>query len=51
MLIELEEMTAPEAAEVLSLKLNTVYTRLRAGRRDFDAEVARRAARDEWRLR
>lgn len=50
-LIELEEMTAPEAAEVLSLKLNTVYTRLRAARRDFDAEVARRAARDEWRLR
>lgn len=50
-LMELEEMTAPEAAEVLSIKLNTVYTRLRAARRDFDAEVARRAARDEWRLR
>ena len=50
-LIDVEEMTAPEAAEVLSVKLNTVYTRLRAARRDFDAEVARRAARDVWRLR
>jgi RNA polymerase sigma-70 factor, ECF subfamily len=50
-LIDIEEMTAPEAAEVLSLKLNTVYTRLRTARRDFDAEVARRAARDVWRLR
>lgn len=50
-LMELEEMSAPEAADVLSLKLNTVYTRLRAARRDVDAEVARRAARDEWRLR
>lgn len=50
-LMELEEMTAPEAADVLSVKLNTVYTRLRAARRDVDAEVQRRAARDEWRLR
>lgn len=45
-LIELSEMTAPEAAEALGLKLNTVYSRLRAARHDFDAEVERRAARD-----
>ena len=49
-LIELSEMTAPEAAEVLGLQLNTVYSRLRAARQDFDAEVERRAARDGWRL-
>lgn len=45
-LIELSEMTAPEAAEALGVKLNTVYSRLRAARHDFDAEVERRAARD-----
>lgn len=49
-LIELSEMTAPEAAEALGVKLNTVYSRLRAARQDFDAEVERRAARDGWRL-
>lgn len=50
-LVELEEMTAPEAAEALGLKLNTVYSRLRAAREDFDAAVARRAAREGWRYR
>lgn len=50
-LMELEEMSAPEAAEALSVKLNTVYSRLRAARQDFEAEVSRRAARDEWRFR
>lgn len=50
-LMELEEMTAPECAEALSLKLNTVYSRLRAARQDFEAEVARRAAREGWRMK
>jgi RNA polymerase sigma-70 factor, ECF subfamily len=50
-LVELEEMTAPEAAEALGLKLNTVYSRLRAAREDFDAAVARRSAREGWRFR
>lgn len=50
-LIELEEMTAPEAAEALGMKLNTVYSRLRAARQDVDAAVARRAAREGWRFR
>lgn len=49
-LIELSEMSAPEAAEVLGVKLNTVYSRLRSAREDFDREVERRAARDGWRL-
>ena len=34
-LAELEQMTAPEIAKLLSLKLNTVYSRLRAARRDL----------------
>jgi RNA polymerase sigma-70 factor (ECF subfamily) len=34
-LAELAQMTAPEIAELLSLKLNTVYSRLRAARRDL----------------
>jgi RNA polymerase sigma-70 factor (ECF subfamily) len=33
MLVELEEMTAPEVACALDVKLNTVYSRLRAARR------------------
>jgi RNA polymerase sigma-70 factor, ECF subfamily len=41
-LAELEQMTAPEIADALSIKLNTVYSRLRAARRDFDSAVARR---------
>ncbi|MDX2012602.1 MAG: RNA polymerase sigma factor [Myxococcaceae bacterium] len=31
-LMELEQLTAPEVAEVLSVKLNTVYSRLRLAR-------------------
>lgn len=40
-LMELSDMTAPEVAQVLGIKLNTVYSRLRVARRDFDAAVAR----------
>jgi RNA polymerase sigma-70 factor (ECF subfamily) len=46
---ELEEMTAPEIAEIAGVPLNTVYSRLRAARQDFDAALKRRRARDEWR--
>ena len=35
LLAELAQMTAPEIAELLSVKLNTVYSRLRAARRDL----------------
>lgn len=38
-LAELEQMTAPEIAEALELKLNTVYSRLRAARQRFDAAL------------
>jgi RNA polymerase sigma-70 factor, ECF subfamily len=37
---ELEEMTAPEISEALSVNLNTVYSRLRAGRERFVAFLA-----------
>lgn len=35
-LAELEQMSAPEIAEALSVNLNTVYSRLRAARKAFD---------------
>lgn len=46
---ELEQMTAPEIAEVTDTKLNTVYSRLRAARKAFDEGVKRHRARDERR--
>ncbi len=44
-LAELEEMTAPEIAELLGVNVNTVYARLRAARRDFDAAHTRHRVR------
>lgn len=41
-LAEVEELTAPEIAKRLSIKLNTVYSRLRAARRDLRIEPDRR---------
>lgn len=46
---ELEQMTAPEIAEVTETKLNTVYSRLRAARRLFEDGVKRHRAQDERR--
>lgn len=39
-LAELEQLTAPEISEVLSVNLNTVYSRLRVARAAFNAAVA-----------
>ncbi len=50
-LAELEQMTVPEIAEAVETNVNTVYSRLRAARRDFDQAVARYRARDQWRER
>jgi RNA polymerase sigma-70 factor (ECF subfamily) len=50
-LSELEQMSAPEVAAALSVNVNTVYSRLRAARRDFDAALKRLRTRDEWRTR
>jgi RNA polymerase sigma-70 factor (ECF subfamily) len=50
-LAELEQLTAPEIAEALGLKLNTVYSRLRLARAAFAEAAARHRARDAWRMR
>jgi RNA polymerase sigma-70 factor, ECF subfamily len=38
-LVELEQLSAPEIAEALGVKLNTVYSRLRAARQAFTAMI------------
>lgn len=48
-LTELEQLSAPEIAEITGAPLNTVYSRLRLGRREFDAALRRKRARDDWR--
>src|SRR6478735_3995219 len=40
-LARVEQMSAPEIAEVLGIPLNTVYSRLRAARLAFEAEITR----------
>ena len=50
-LAELEQMTAPEMADALGVNLNTIYSRLRSARLEFEQAVERRRARDGWRLR
>lgn len=42
----LEELSAPDVAEILGIKINTVYSRLRLVREDFRVALARQAARD-----
>lgn len=44
-LSELEEMTVPEIAELLGANVNTVYTRLRAARQEFEKLYARHQRR------
>lgn len=46
-LVELEELSVPEAAEALEIPLNTAYSRLRAARQGFEAAVARSEARNK----
>jgi RNA polymerase sigma-70 factor (ECF subfamily) len=48
---ELEQMSAPEIAEALSMNVNTVYARIRAARQQFNEAVARETARDKRRQR
>jgi RNA polymerase sigma-70 factor (ECF subfamily) len=50
-LAELEERTMGEIAEMLSINVNTVASRLRAAREELEAGLARHRARDGWRLR
>lgn len=44
-LVELEELTVPEVAEVLEIPLNTAYSRLRLARQAFEAALSRHHAR------
>jgi len=50
-LSELEQMSVPEIAASVGANTNTVYSRLRAARADFEKAVARTRAGDEWRMR
>ncbi len=46
-MVELDELTVPEVAEVLEIPLNTAYSRLRAARQAFEAALARRGERSK----
>jgi len=46
-LAELEELAAPEIAEMLGIPANTVYSRLRAAREAFERALARHRAREQ----
>jgi RNA polymerase sigma-70 factor, ECF subfamily len=48
-LVDLHELTVPEAAAALDMPLNTAYSRLRKARIAFEAALARRDARGEGR--
>ncbi|HET6585372.1 MAG TPA: sigma-70 family RNA polymerase sigma factor [Nannocystaceae bacterium] len=39
-LVELEQLSGPEIAQILGIKLNTVYSRLRLARRRIERELA-----------
>jgi RNA polymerase sigma-70 factor (ECF subfamily) len=45
-LADIEELTPLEIAEALAIPLNTVYSRLRAARMQFDEALRRRSARE-----
>jgi RNA polymerase sigma-70 factor (ECF subfamily) len=46
-LVELDELTVPEAAKTLGIPLNTAYSRLRLARQAFEAALARYNARSK----
>lgn len=50
-LVELEEMSVPEVAEALGVNPNTVYSRIRVARQQFNDAVVRFTARSQWRTR
>jgi RNA polymerase sigma-70 factor (ECF subfamily) len=50
-LAELEQMSAPEIASALDVNVNTVYSRLRSARQEFESALKRAQSRDGWRMR
>ena len=50
-LAEIEQLPVPEIAASLELNVNTVYSRLRLARKDYEKHLARIRAKDDWRQR
>ncbi|MBX7197046.1 MAG: RNA polymerase sigma factor [Sandaracinaceae bacterium] len=50
-LAEIEQLPVPEIAASLEVNVNTVYSRLRLARKDYEKHLARLRAKDEWRQR
>jgi RNA polymerase sigma-70 factor (ECF subfamily) len=48
-LAEIEQLTVPEIATALDVNANTIYSRLRLARREYERQLARVRARDGWR--
>lgn len=46
-LVDLEELSVPEAAEALGVNLNTLYSRVRAARQDLSKALTRQRARNQ----
>lgn len=45
-LVELEGLSVPDVAKLVGANVNTIYTRLRRGRHDFEQALARHRARE-----
>jgi len=48
-LAEVEQLAVPEIADILQVNVNTVYSRLRLARKDYERQLARVRAKDDWR--
>lgn len=48
-LAEIEQMPVPEIAHAIEVNVNTVYSRLRLARREYERQLARVRAKDAWR--
>jgi RNA polymerase sigma-70 factor (ECF subfamily) len=46
-MVEILQMTVPEAVQALEIPLNTAYSRLRLARQSFEESLAKHVARDE----
>ena len=47
-LVDLEELSVPEAAEALDVNLNTLYSRVRAARQDLKGALVRNERSEPW---
>ncbi len=50
-LAELEQMSVADIAAAVRSNVNTIYSRLRAARADFERAIIRARANDQWRIR